>query len=112
MAVLLFALVTSLLYQDLAEYLQRQYPETIIYALIGKVIIVYGALVFVLLQFRPDPESSAKTSTQTGESPQNPSATKMAAKPPPNDRLAGLEDVTKTATLLSRYNKVIESDKP
>ena len=112
LAVLLFALVTSLLYQDVSEYLQRQYPETVVYALIGKVIIVYCALVFVLLQFRPEPESSAKTSTQTEESPLKSSAPKMAAKAPPNDRLAGLEDVTKTATLRSRYNKVIENDKP
>jgi hypothetical protein len=111
-AVLLFALVTSLLYQDMAEYLQQQYPETVIYALAGKIVIVYGALVFVLLQFRPDPESGAKTSTQTAESPLDSSAPKTAAKPPPNDRLTGLEDVTKTATLRSRYNKVIESDKP
>jgi hypothetical protein len=111
-AVLLFALVTSLLYQDMAEYLQQQYPETVIYALIGKIVIVYGALVFVLLQFRPDPESNAKTSAQTEESPLNSSAPKMAAKPPPSDRLSGLEDVTKTATLRSRYNKVIESEKP
>ena len=112
LAVLLFALVTSLLYQDVSEYLQRQYPETVVYALIGKVIIVYCALVFVLLQFRPEPESSAKTSTQTAESPLDSSTPKPAAKPPPNDRLTGLEDVTKTATLRSRYNKVIESDTP
>jgi hypothetical protein len=112
LAVLLFALVTSLLYQDVSEYLQRQYPETVVYALIGKVIIVYGALVFVLLQFRPEPENNSKTSTQTVEGLQNPSSPKGATKPPPNDRLAGLEDVTKTATLRSRYNKVIESEKP
>ena len=108
----MFALVTSLLYQDVSEYLQRQYPETVVYALIGKVIIVYGALVFVLLQFRPDPEGGAKASTQTVESPQNPSVSKGVPKPPPNDRLAGLEDVTKTTTLRSRYNKVIDSEEP
>ena len=32
-AVLLFALVTSLLYQDLANYLSQQHPDTLIYAL-------------------------------------------------------------------------------
>ena len=111
-AVLLFALVTSLLYQDMAEYLQQQYPETVIYALIGKIVIVYGALVFVLLQFRPEPENNSKTSTQTVESPQNLASLKGSPKPPPDDRLTGLEDVTKTATLRSRYNKVIESEKP
>ena len=112
LAVLLFALVTSLLYQDMAEYLQQQYPETVIYALIGKIVIVYGALVFVLLQFRPEPENNSKTSTQTVESPQNLASLKGSPKPPPDDRLTGLEDVTKTATLRSRYNKVIESEKP
>ena len=47
-AVLLFAGVTSLLYQDVADYLAREHPGTVIYALIGKIIIVYGALLFVL----------------------------------------------------------------
>ena len=37
--VLLFALTTSLLYQDVAEYLQEQHPETVIYALVAKIFI-------------------------------------------------------------------------
>ncbi len=53
LAVLLFALVTSLLYEDLRHYLELQHPGTLIYALIAKVVIVYGALAFVLWQFRP-----------------------------------------------------------
>ena len=53
-AVLLFALVTSLLYEDLRIYLDARHPDTLVYALFGKAIIVYGALGFVLFQFRPE----------------------------------------------------------
>ena len=109
-AVLLFALVTSLLYQDVAEYLQQQYPETVIYALIGKIIIVYGALAFVLLQFRPEPGEESNAGTQIMEEMKNTSSDKTVTSPPPGDRLAGLEDVTKKITLRSRYDKVIDSD--
>ncbi len=108
MAVLLFALVSSLLYQDVAEYLQQQYPETVVYALIIKVVIVYGALAFVLLQFRPEPDKG--DSTQTMEDLKHSSPEEIASSPAPNDRLASLEDVTKKTTLRSRYDKVIDGD--
>ena len=59
-AVLLFAGVTSLLYGDIEAYLAREHPGTVIYALTVKICIVYGALAFVLWQFKPD---SADTNT-------------------------------------------------
>ena len=59
-AVLLFAGVTSLLYGDIEAYLAREHPGTVIYALTVKICIVYGALAFVLWQFKPD---SADTTT-------------------------------------------------
>lgn len=59
-AVLLFAGVTSLLYGDIEAYLAREHPGTVIYALTAKICIVYGALAFVLWQFKPD---AADTST-------------------------------------------------
>ncbi len=52
-AVLLFAGVTSLLYGDIEAFLAREHPGVVIYALITKICIVYGALLFVLLQFKP-----------------------------------------------------------
>lgn len=60
-AVLLFAWASSILYQDVAAYLEDTYPDTVIYALIGKIIIVYGALIFVLLQFRPEAETTSES---------------------------------------------------
>ena len=59
LAVLLFAVITTLLYDDVRVYLEARHPETLIYALIAKIVIVYGALVFVLLQFRPGAAASA-----------------------------------------------------
>ena len=109
-AVLLFALVTSLLYQDVAEYLRQQYPETVIYALIAKVVIVYGALVFVLLQFRPEPDSVSGADTPIMDEAKSFSAKKELSNTPPSDRLTGLEDVTKKITLRSRYDKVIDGN--
>jgi hypothetical protein len=107
-AVLLFALVTSLLYQDVAEYLRQQHPETVIYALIAKLVIVYGALVFVLLQFRPEPDGAAGVNTPVMDETKSFSSKEELSITPPSDRLSGLEDVTKKTTLRSRYDKVID----
>ena len=97
-AVVLFALVTSLLYQDVVDYLEVQHPGTVIYALIGKILIVYGALAFVLWQFRPEPKSPAD---KLAEAPPESEA------PPPNDRLSALEDVESHDRLRSRYDRIL-----
>ncbi len=105
--VLLFALITSLLYQDVADYLAQQYPETIIYALLVKIIIVYGALGFVLLQFRPEPDVKTRAETQATDDLKHTSSTEQVSAVAPQDTLAGLEDVSKIATLHSRYDKLM-----
>lgn len=102
-AVLLFALITSLLYQDVADYLQQQYPETVVYALITKIIIVYGAMAFVLLQFRPTEDDHSIIDVETPNS----SAQNNKDKTRPADRLAQLEDIEKKTTLRNRYDKVV-----
>lgn len=107
-AVLLFALMTSLLYQDIADYLQQQHPQTVIYALTAKIVIVYGALIFVLLQFRPGP---GEGSPQKLNDLEGPATSESVADTAGNDRLAGLEDITKKATLRTRYDKVIAGKK-
>ena len=107
-AVLLFALLTALLYQDVVDYLELRHPETVLYALIVKIVIVYGALVFVLLQFRPEPDNNANVGNRNLEDMKAASAIEAAPDLSPKDRLAGLEDVTKKATLRSRYDGVIE----
>jgi hypothetical protein len=104
-AVLLFALITSLLYQDVADYLQQQYPKTVVYALITKIIIVYGAMAFVLLQFRPTEDDVTVVDTETP----NPSAKKDKDKTTPTDRLAQLENIEKKTTLRNRYDKVVNN---
>ena len=105
-AVLLFAAVTSLLYQDVADYLHRAHPGTVIYALIGKVVIVYGALAFVLLQFRPAGNAANGRDTApakaSGETP---------VIKPAGDRLAELEDLQQHDRLRSRYDRLIEGGK-
>ncbi len=104
-AVLLFALITSLLYQDVADYLQQQYPKTVVYALITKIIIVYGAMAFVLLQFRPTEDDVTVVDTETP----TPSAKKDKDKATPTDRLAQLENIEKKTTLRNRYDKVVNN---
>ena len=102
-AVLLFAAVTSLLFQDVAEYLQREHPGTVIYALLIKILIVYGALAFVLWQFRPAPD----TDTQAASS----SKPRTEVPPPvttnPEDRLSHLEDLSEHDRLVTRYEDVL-----
>lgn len=104
-AVLLFAAITSLLYQDVADYLEMRHPDTVIYALVIKVLIVYGALLFVLLQFRPDRKEPASTLNQSADT-----AELHTAPKPPQDRLSQLENITEKATLQRRYDKVINPD--
>jgi hypothetical protein len=106
-AVLLFALITSLLYQDVADYLQQQYPETVVYALITKIIIVYGAMAFVLLQFRPSEDDNSVNDSETATS----STQRNKNKVQPIDRLAQLEDIEKKTTLRNRYDKVVDNNK-
>ncbi|MEH6608119.1 MAG: hypothetical protein V7696_02030 [Halioglobus sp.] len=102
-SVLVFALITSLLYQDVAAYLQLQHPETVIYALIGKIIIVYGSLAFVLWQFKPEADA-AETALQSIEPDQHSEVTP--------DRLSRLGDVKAKDNLDSRYKKTLEDNKP
>jgi hypothetical protein len=99
LVVLLFALVTSLLYQDVVDYLAQQHPGSVIYALIAKIAIVYGALVFVLWQFRPAADA------RSDSAPTNPTT-----PPTATDRLSRLADIDSTDRLASRYKDTIERD--
>lgn len=104
LAVLLFALVTSLLYDDLRLYLEARHPETLIYALVVKILIVYGSLVFVLLQFRPrgvrETRGEARAAAMiSGSRPQDAEQE--------FDRLDALADVDTHGKLSTRYDRVL-----
>jgi len=109
-AVLLFALVTSLLYQDLANYLAQQHPDTVIYALIGKILIVYGSLLFVLWQFKPEPDAHSP-SRQAVSSNEGSSKTGQPGVATPGDRLSQLEDLDTHQRLRTRYDQLLEQEK-
>lgn len=98
-AVVLFAVVTSILYQDVADYLQAQHPGTVVYALIGKILIVYGALMFVLWQFRPEPKQAKEKLPE--DAPEEPTTT-------PQDRLSELENLDAHDKLRSRYDRILD----
>lgn len=106
-AVLLFAAVTSLLYQDIAEYLHREHPGTVLYALAGKVIIVYGALAFVLWQFRPR-RAGGDSGNRSAARPLD----RQPAVEPPRDRLSRLENLAEYDRLRTRYDKVLGGGGP
>lgn len=93
-AVLLFAGVTSLLYQDIADYLQAVHPDTVIYALVGKILTVYGALIFVLFQFRPGPEAGSQRAA--------PKRDQTVVDAPSYDRLSALSNLDAHDTLRTR----------
>jgi len=98
-----------MLYQDVANFLQQQYPNTVVYALIGKIVIVYGALIFVLFQFRPDPEDKLNALSQPPETSKLDPTSSSQSKSP-NDRLTALEDVTQKGKLRSRYEDVMKRE--
>ena len=98
-AVLLFALITSLLYEDVRHYLELQHPGTLLYALIAKMVIVYSSFAFVLWQFRP------------GGGPRPPaSAAKAKPAPAPMPRIDAFADVDRHTRLRSRYDRVLKGD--
>ncbi len=103
-AVVLFAVVTSILYQDVADYLQAQHPGTVIYALIGKIIIVYGALLFVLWQFKPQKDDSPAAKPKPPKPQPVPDET---APEPPADRLSQLADLDSHDRLKSRTEQLL-----
>lgn len=107
-AVLLFALVTSLLYQDVVDYLHLQHPGTVVYALIMKIMIVYGALGFVLWQFRPG--SGTKPDASLPRPIGGPKGATAKSETTAADPLSALEDVTNKETLRSRYDGVLKGD--
>ena len=115
-AVLLFALVTSLLYDDLRVYLESQHPETLVYALVAKVVIVYGAFVFVLLQFRPSGNNSKRGEARASAvaddaAPKGKTVPREAPAPAKEaDRLAALEDVDSHGRLRTRYERVLAGE--
>ena len=100
-AVLLFALLTTLLYDDVRHYLETQHPDTLLYALIGKIFIVYGSLAFVLWQFRPRQKSAQPAAAEAG-----PDAGGSAG--PPADRLQALADIDAHDRLHTRYQRILE----
>lgn len=104
-AVLLFAAITSLLYQDVADYLAREHPGTVVYALIGKIIIVYGTLGFVLWQFKPARDEAAAPAKApretTGE--QSPPVSES-----PGDRLSQLSNLDDHDRLKSRSDRLLK----
>ncbi len=53
-----FAFVTSWLYADIAIYLQEHHPQWAGVALVGKTLIVYAALFFLLWQLKPSDRAS------------------------------------------------------
>ncbi|MEQ8265134.1 hypothetical protein [Pseudohaliea sp.] len=107
-AVLLFALVTNVLYQDVAHYLQLRHPGALVWALAGKIVIVYGALAFVLWQFRPVRDEAAPTDAGAAKAA---GKTRGEEKTPaaPADRLSALADIEHHDRLRTRYEAVLEA---
>jgi hypothetical protein len=105
-AVLLFAFVSSLIYDDVRIYLAQQHPGTLIYALIAKIVIVYGSLVFVLLQFRSGAKASQEGEARAADLPRR-SDKATASQSTPTDRLDALADVENHQQLRSRYDRIL-----
>ncbi|MFK8041009.1 hypothetical protein [Congregibacter sp.] len=106
-AVLLFAFVSSLIYDDVRIYLAQQHPGTLIYALIAKIVIVYGSLVFVLLQFRNSVRSSddgkARAARIAERNDSSPPSSEAVAK----GHLDALADLEEHDHLRSRYDRIL-----
>lgn len=107
LSVLLFAAVTSLLYGDVEAYLAREHPGTVIYALLAKIFIVYGALLFVLLQFKPHGVSKGVASPPSLQTTEVGGADDSSMEVP-EDRLAGYANLDKHERLQSRAEALMK----
>lgn len=120
-AVLLFAFVSSLIYDDVRIYLAQQHPGTLIYALIAKIVIVYGSLAFVLLQFRNGAKSSAEgearaanlahSGANKGGRKRGTADSDSPAPPEIKDRLDALADLEQHDHLRSRYDRILSGER-
>lgn len=102
-AVLLFAFITSLLYDDIRHYLELQHPGTLLYALAAKITIVYGSLVFVLWQFRPKASEKPPIEVEKAAAAEMP-------RQSPQDRLDALANVDTYDRLRNRYDRILNDN--
>ncbi|MFT4768321.1 MAG: hypothetical protein ACI8RN_001456 [Glaciecola sp.] len=109
-AVLLFAFVSSLIYDDVRIYLAQQHPGALIYALIAKIVIVYGSLVLVLLQFRSGAKASSAGEARAADLPGRGDKSK-SPEPAARDRLDALSDVEHHDRLRSRYDRILSGER-
>ncbi|WP_439101001.1 hypothetical protein [Congregibacter sp.] len=106
-AVLLFAFVSSLIYDDVRIYLAQQHPGTLIYALIAKIVIVYGSLLFVLLQFRSSAKPSADGKARAADLADKNHERGSTADETPRGHLDALANVEEHDHLRSRYDRIL-----
>lgn len=106
LAVLLFAAVTALLYGDVEAYLAREHPSTVIYALTAKICIVYGALLFVLWQFRPGGTGGGSTAPSLGGQPR--ASGSVGSEGETADRLSQYADLDRHERLQSRAEALLK----
>ena len=86
--------------------LTGQHPDTLIYALVAKILIVYGALVFVLWQFKP-PREAATPGKCNPEVPVAASVRERALGIS-QDRLSALADLDRHDRLKSRAESMLK----
>jgi hypothetical protein len=99
--------ITSLLYGDVAAYLQAAHPGTVIYALIAKILIVYGSFAFILWQFKPEPNPSDKYQQSADDIS---GVKRERSESSVSSPLSALEDVSQKSALRSRYEGILEGD--
>lgn len=91
------AVVTSWLYGDIASYLNTQYPQFLLAALVTKTLIVYGVLVYVFWSIRPD----------AWNSPSSEKSGSAAVSPPPVPRAGPLDELLDKPRLKSRKDALL-----
>ena len=106
LSVLLFAAVTTLLYGDVEAYLAREHPSTVIYALTAKICIVYGALLFMLWQFRPSGTGGGPAAPSSGR--QTRGAETAGSEGESADRLCQYADLDRHERLQSRAEALLK----
>ena len=91
----------------MASYLEARHPGALVWALLAKIAIVYGALAFVLWQFRPSAEEAVTVSRGAARDRGDGGAPAAPTAPAP-DRLASLADIDSHDRLRTRYEGLLD----
>ena len=103
-AVLLLGLVTYFLLGDLQVFLQEVHPESVVYLLVAKSVLLYGGVAILIWMLKPT-ENDTKPQIQHEKKKQ---AAEEIGSPTSTSRLDQFRDLERHDKLQTRYQRTLK----